>query len=1087
MNAERRAMGTDALGRLPMKQLPWHVLRAGLLAASLTLLCELVLATTPPHVPSSSAGSTYFTNHCASCHNDTITPGFNQNVTGDFAYFKVAYAKGLRDFVSAHLAAAGQTSTGPMHDLAALPLNDDNLNDLAAYFRTFAPTAAITVTQDYNYQAAIPGYPQTVNTSPAITVQAACTVGSDAVDTVSTSIAAGAASGSINGLMQGENCTLSQTAGPTGGSLTWGYSFGTAGDATFTPASLTSIAASNAVTVKNLVNSPAGATLHLTAAFANNTPAHASATTPIAFNVHCTQRNADLQNSFAANASFDVTNLAQGDSCTVTGSIGSGATPPSGGYTFGAFSYSAAQPISLNAASIPLTLTNTLVTPSASVQISLAYSNNATNHVTTAPSVGIQLVCSLSGTFNPTLVAGAGATVSGLLAGETCTPSETSISGEVLSANYTLSHTPTFSPSGGFTLVPGSGNALTVTHAVIAPGAAQFSMPGPLVFAAQVGGSDTKSTAIANNAASGAAFLTLSGLTLSDPSQYSFGAGNTCTTTTVLAPVSSCTLVITFTPTAPAPLPNTPQQRYATLTVTHDAAGSPSTLALQGTANPAPSPSIQISDATPAIADTYLGSTLTLPPITVSNGPSATAALLISGLTFSDVAAADYTLATGAGACAVGSSLARGDSCTLTVQFAPSQLGTRSAKLTIANNTPASLPNATPVITLAGKGIPVPVPVLSIVSPTPIHFGNRTVGGSYQPQLLTLANTGTADLLISAVQVAGAAFSTADSCAPALAPGAQCQLRIQYRPTTAGQAYTGGVTISSNAAGSPLVVALDGSGVTYTAPVFVWSAASLDFGNVSAGTPSAPQTLTIQNMGPGDATLTLVNVAGVDAVNFVLNLQGCQLNQTVVQGASCTVSVQFVPTASGSRKATLQWSSSGSAPTPVLLQGTGLAGVAAQLAVSSSALDFGSVRVGAASLPQELVLQSQGSSLLHVTAITVSTPYQLLSKDCAEPPFDMAPGLQCKLVLGYTPAAAGAASGAVHIASNSAQTVPDVTLSGQGQPAAEVSGGGCSLASGRTAFDPTLLLLALAAAGVLLRRRRRGSGAVAADDREGRS
>ncbi|CAM3998937.1 choice-of-anchor D domain-containing protein [Roseateles saccharophilus] len=1049
--------------------------------AWLAALCQMFLTAAALAQNDAGAGSTYFSNHCYSCHHQ---PGGSAvALTGRLS---LVTSSGLS---SAITAAIGQPPSDPSGGAMGTANADSTvLGNLAAYFRTTVPSASIAVsTGYYNNDPVISGYPQAVTQSPALSLKATCST----TGAVPFSIAAGQSSAVVNGLLAGESCSISEEADPAGGALSWGYRFGNKGEATFSqnqPFTL-GAGATNSIAVNNAIHGPTAAVLHLTAGFANNTPAHASPTTPIAFVVHCTQRSADIQSSFAANASFDVGNLAQGDSCTVTGSIGAGATQPSGGYTFGVFSYTPSQTVSLNSATIPLTLTNTLITPSASVQISLAYSNNTPNHVTTAPSLGVQLVCSLSGTVNANLATGAAATVNNLLAGETCMASETSIGGEALSANYTLSHTPTFSPSNNLTLVAGSGNSLTVTHAVIAPGAAQFLMQDPLTFAAEVGGSDTKATTISNTALAGSAFLHLTGLAFTDP-QYSFAPGNGCTSTTELQPVKQpCSLVITFTPAAPAPQPNMPEQRYGTLIVTYDAAGSPATLHLNGIANPAPSPSIQISDAMPAIADTYLGSTTTLQPITVTNGPSATAALLITGLTLSDVAAADYALAAGTGACAVDSSLAKGDSCTITIQFTPSQLGTRSAKLTIANNMPASLPNATPVVTLAGKGIAVPAPLLSIVSPTPIHFGNRTVGGSYQPQLLTIANTGTAALLISAVQVTGAGFSTTDSCAPSIAAGAQCQLRIQYRPTTAGQADSGSVTITSNAAGSPLVVALDGSGVTYTAPVFVWSAASLDFGNVSAGSPSAPQTLTIQNMGPGDATLTLVNVTGVDAVNFVLNLQGCQLNQTVVQGASCTVSVQFVPTASGSRRATLQWSSSGSAPTPVVLQGTGLAGVAAQLALSSGALDFGSVRVGAASLPQELVLQSQGSSLLHVTAITVSTPYQLLSKDCAEPPFDLAPGLQCKLVLGYAPAAAGTASGTVHIASNSAQMVPDVALSGLGQPPAEVSGGGCSLASGRTVFDPMLLLLALAAAGVLLLRQwrsRRGAGAGAANRREQR-
>jgi trimeric autotransporter adhesin len=65
-----------------------------------------------------------------------------------------------------------------------------------------------------------------------------------------------------------------------------------------------------------------------------------------------------------------------------------------------------------------------------------------------------------------------------------------------------------------------------------------------------------------------------------------------------------------------------------------------------------------------------------------------------------------------------------------------------------------------------------------------------------------------------------------------------------------------------------------------------------------------------------------------------------------------------------------------------------------------------------------------------------------------------------------------------------------VTLTGEGEAGPQVSsggigggGGGCSIASGESPFDPTLWLIVLVAGGVLLYRRRQ-SGARSVSDRE---
>ena len=75
---------------------------------------------------------------------------------------------------------------------------------------------------------------------------------------------------------------------------------------------------------------------------------------------------------------------------------------------------------------------------------------------------------------------------------------------------------------------------------------------------------------------SGASALQLSALTLSSSEFALTASGGTCTATTSLAVSASCTIALTFTPTAAS-------IRSGTLSIAHNAAGSPSTVSLAGT------------------------------------------------------------------------------------------------------------------------------------------------------------------------------------------------------------------------------------------------------------------------------------------------------------------------------------------------------------------------------------------------------------------------------------------------------------------------------------------------------------------------
>ncbi|MBR7801855.1 hypothetical protein, partial [Undibacterium fentianense] len=84
-----------------------------------------------------------------------------------------------------------------------------------------------------------------------------------------TSFTAGT-TGTITGLVQGETCTVTETA-ITGGVLAGGYTFGATSVAVISLNSSTAISASQAVTITNPLTAPNAAQLNITKLYSGDT------------------------------------------------------------------------------------------------------------------------------------------------------------------------------------------------------------------------------------------------------------------------------------------------------------------------------------------------------------------------------------------------------------------------------------------------------------------------------------------------------------------------------------------------------------------------------------------------------------------------------------------------------------------------------------------------------------------------------------------------------------------------------------------------------------------------------------------------
>jgi Leucine-rich repeat (LRR) protein len=125
--------------------------------------------------------------------------------------------------------------------------------------------------------------------------------------------------------------------------------------------------------------------------------------------------------------------------------------------------------------------------------------------------------------------------------------------------------------------------------------------------------------------------------------------------------------------------------------------------------------------------------------------------------------------------------------CQFNIAFSPTVAGDKEASFNMVfNNT--EVPDAT--MPLQATAVNPQAPEIS-VSPSPIDFGNVTIGESTTPQTVTVENTGDINLQIDAITLTGAdatEFSFYGDCSSKtfMRPGEQCQLSAQLIPETEG-------------------------------------------------------------------------------------------------------------------------------------------------------------------------------------------------------------------------------------------------------------------------------------------------------------
>ncbi|MGB6000623.1 MAG: choice-of-anchor D domain-containing protein, partial [Thermoanaerobaculia bacterium] len=480
----------------------------------------------------------------------------------------------------------------------------------------------------------------------------------------------------------------------------------------------------------------------------------------------------------------------------------------------------------------------------------------------------------------------------------------------------------------------------------------------------------------------------------------------------IVEPEGSCPVTVGFTPGQMG-------ARQAVLELHGELAESPALLPLAGTGI---APLAGVEPRQLDFGSRGVGRWSESVNVTVSN--TGTAPLEVERLAIEGPAAADF----GRNDDKCGKqTLSPGESCTVKVGFLPRAAGERVAELAVYSDALEE----TPPVRLSGLGEWTgPALALSVEE---VDFGARKVGEPVAAREVKLVNRQEEPISGLRVGIAdgrqGFSVSSESCSGGTLAPGAECVVKVAFKPAAEGS-FGSALEITHPSVEGSLQVSLAGSGV---APRLFWVAPTADFGATRAEAGRETRTVELQNKGTASAEITEVSISGGDDSGFAKGRDECA-GATVKPGASCRVEVVFEPKREGGHQAELAVRPAPhEGPATVALAGDGLA---ARLTFDRELLDFG--RVARTTYREvDLVLRNPGSAPLTLRDLQVAGEYQgefAVSGGTCSLTDGLDPGEQCELKIRFAPQEEGRRSARLLLDHDGLSGAKEVPLGGAGTP-----------------------------------------------------
>jgi hypothetical protein len=306
------------------------------------------------------------------------------------------------------------------------------------------------------------------------------------------------------------------------------------------------------------------------------------------------------------------------------------------------------------------------------------------------------------------------------------------------------------------------------------------------------------------------------------------------------------------------------------------------------------------------------------------------------------------------------------------------------------------------------------------ISPSSVSFGNLPVGES-ATKTVTLINSGTDTLTVSGISVTGTGFTASGPHLPiSLSTGQSASISAVFKPT-AGDADTGTITITSNAGGSPSLVALSGAGTT--AAALTATPNSIAFGSVAVGS-EATQTVHLTNTGSEAVAISKVTASG-----NAVSVTGMTAPMTLAGGQTADLTVNYKPASAGTLTGSVSITSNASDPSTVI--SINATATLSTLAATPASFSFGNVVVGS-DTTQTIRLQNIGTSRVTISSVTPSVAGVAVSGIAL--PANLAPGTSATFTAAYKPTGAGSVAGKITVTSNAVGSPTVIDLSATAAP-----------------------------------------------------
>ena len=267
-----------------------------------------------------------------------------------------------------------------------------------------------------------------------------------------------------------------------------------------------------------------------------------------------------------------------------------------------------------------------------------------------------------------------------------------------------------------------------------------------------------------------------------------------------------------------------------------------------------------------------------------------------------------------------------------------------------------------------------------------------------------------------------------------------------------------GTSISAPGVNGNFVFSIPPGQQNVIGPVAALVPPSLSLGNITVGTPSPAQTITLTSTGDQPLSLNSISISGANAGEFSES-DNCQTPTVLQPSKSCVISVIFTPSATGPQQATLTATDNApGSPQPVQLSGVGVAPPPPKPAVTlvPGSVSFPAITQGTASAPATVTVTNSGNAALHIASVVMggNNPNDFSStNNCTG---TLSANASCTINVTFAPLAAGQRTETITLADDAPDSSQVINVGGNANPAisAGAAPGGstaASVAAGQTA------------------------------------